>query len=139
MLKLESITRGFKKAWHTYLDLVKIIIPVYILMIILQHTGAISYLATIFSPLMTFVGLPGEAVMALLTGYLLNLYGAIAVIVSLDLASREITILAIMLGLSHSLLIEGAVMKKMKTNPLTLIALRVGTSILVGIVLNLVL
>ncbi len=71
-----AVKRGGRKAFFTYLELIKIIVPVYILVTFLKYTGVISYLAGVFSPLMRVVGLPGEAVLALLTGYLLNIYGA---------------------------------------------------------------
>jgi hypothetical protein len=88
---------------------------------------------------MSLVGLPGEAVLALLTGYLLNIYGALGVIASLDLGIREITILGTMLGLAHSLIIEAAVIRKIKGKLIPLISLRLVTSILAGVVLNLIL
>ena len=116
----EALKRGTKKAWRTYLTLIKIIIPVYVGVKLLKYTGVINYLADIFSPAMKLVGLPGEAVLALLTGYLLNIYGALGVMASLELGVREITILGTILGLAHSIVIEAAV-------------------ILAGVVLNLIL
>jgi hypothetical protein len=135
----EAIKRGAKKAGQTYLTLIKIIIPVYVIVKFLKYTGVINYLADVFSPLMSLVGLPGEAVLALLTGYLLNIYGALGVIASLDLGIREITILGTMLGLAHSLIIEAAVIRKIKGKLIPLISLRLVTSILAGVVLNLIL
>lgn len=135
----EAVRRGTKKAWYTYLALIKVIIPVYIGVKLLKYTGVINYLADLFSPAMKLVGLPGEAVLALLTGYLLNIYGALGVMASLELGIREITILGTMLGLAHSLVIEAAVIKKIKGKLLPLISLRVITSILAGVVLNLIL
>ncbi|AGB40485.1 putative membrane protein [Halobacteroides halobius DSM 5150] len=136
---VETIKRGFKKALDSYLALVKIIIPVYILVTFIKYTGGINYLAQIFKPMMKLVGLPGEAVLALLTGYLLNIYGALAVIASLDLTVREITILGTMLGIAHSLIIEAAVIKKINGRLIALISLRVILSIVAGFILNLLL
>lgn len=135
----EAVKRGTHKAWRTYMALIKVIIPVYVGVKLLKYTGVINYLADIFSPAMEIVGLPGEAVLALLTGYLLNIYGALGVMASLELGIREITILGTMLGLAHSLVIEAAVIKKIKGKLIPLISLRVITSILAGVVLNLIL
>jgi len=88
---------------------------------------------------MKIVGLPGEAALALLTGYLMNIYGALGVIAGLDLGAREITILGTMLGLSHSLIIEGAIIKRIKVKLLPLISLRIILSIVSGIILNILL
>ncbi|MCK8826666.1 nucleoside recognition protein [Natroniella acetigena] len=134
-----AVKRGCKKAFVTYIDLIKIIVPVYILVTFLKNIGIIEYLAGFFSPMMQLFGLPGEAVVVLMTGYFLNLYAAIGAISSLQLGIREITILGAMLGLAHSLIIEGAVMKKMRVNVLKLVILRVGTSLVVGVILNLIL
>ncbi|GAB6138843.1 nucleoside recognition domain-containing protein [Halanaerobaculum tunisiense] len=136
---LKAAKRGAKKAFSTYTSLIKVIIPVYIIVTILKHIGIIRWLAQFFGPLMKLLGLPGEAVIALITGYLLNIYGALGAMASLNLGIKEITILGTMLGLSHSLIIEAAVIKKISGRVLPLIFLRVGLSIAAGITLNVVL
>lgn len=133
------IWRGLKKAWITFLELIKILIPVYIFVTFLKYTGVIKIISDLFRPLMSYIGLPGEAVLALLTSYLLNIYAGIAVISSLKLGVREITILGAMIGIAHSLIIESAVFKKIKINLIYINLLRLSMSILAGILLNLVL
>ncbi|PRX27211.1 nucleoside recognition protein [Orenia metallireducens] len=136
---VEAIKRGVKKSWSTYLSLMKIIIPVYILVTFLKYTGVIGYFDQLFSPMMKLVGLPGEAALALLTGYLMNIYGALGVIAGLDLGAREITILGTMLGLAHSLIIEGAIIKRIRVRLFPLISLRIILSLVSGIILNILL
>lgn len=133
------IKKGFKKALSTFVELSKILIPVYIFVTFLKHTGVIKIIADFFSPLMGFLGLPGEAMLALLTSYLLNIYGGLAVIGSLDLGVREITILGTMIGLAHSLIIESAVFKKIDVNLIYINLLRLSMSIFAGFILNLIL
>ena len=132
------IETGFKKAWSTFIELTKILVPVYILVTFLKHTGVISKVAGIFSPVMELIGLPGEAMLALLTAFLLNIYGGIGVILSLELGPREITILGTMIGIAHSLIIESAVFKKIGVNVFKINTLRVCMSFLVGFLLNIV-
>jgi hypothetical protein len=136
---LAAVKRGIKKAGITYLELLKIIIPVYIGVTFLKYTGVINWLAELTNPIMSFMGLPGEAVLPLLTGYFLNIYGAVGVIAGLELGVREITILGTMLGVAHSLIIEAAVLKKISGKLFSLIGLRIGLSLLAGILLNLIL
>lgn len=114
----QVVKSGFLKARDVFIDLIKIIIPVYVLVTFLKYTGFIDLVAGIFSPMMQVVGLPGEAVVALLTAYLLNIYGGIAVISGLELGPREITILGTMIGIAHSLIIESAIFKKTKDKPI---------------------
>lgn len=130
------IKKGFLKGWSTFFDLAKILVPVYFFVTFLKYTGVIRIVADFFSPLMQYMGLPGEAMLALLTSYLLNIYGGIAVIGSLELGAREITILGAMIGVAHSLIIESAVFKKIGVNVIKINLLRISVSIFVGIFLN---
>lgn len=133
------IKKGFMKAWTTFLELIKILVPVYIFVTFLKYTGVIKIIADFFSPLMSYLGLPGEAMLALLTSYLLNIYGGIAVISSLELGAREITILGTMIGIAHSLIIESAVFKKINVNLFKINFLRISMSIFAGFLLNIIL
>ncbi len=135
---LSTINKGFKNAFNTYIDLVKIIIPVYILVTFLKYTGVIEIIADFFSPIMIYLGLPGEAMLALLTAYLLNMYAGLAVIASIDLGVKEITILGAMIGIAHSMIIESAVFKKINVNIIKINILRTVMSILAGFILNLI-
>ncbi len=139
LILLDSIKKGFRNALKTYLDLVKIIVPVYIFVTFLKYTGVIEIIADFFSPIMIYLGLPGEAMLALLTAYLLNMYAGLAVIASIDLGVKEITILGVMIGIAHSMIIESAVFKKINVNVLKINILRTVMAILVGFILNLIL
>lgn len=88
---------------------------------------------------MTLIGLPGEASLALVMGYVLNLYAAIGAILSLSLTPKQITIIAGMLLLAHCLFIESIVAKKTGVRVAPLIFLRIVLSFLYGFTLNLVL
>ncbi|MFW6287328.1 MAG: nucleoside recognition domain-containing protein [bacterium] len=136
---LVTIKNGFKKALTTYIDLLKIIIPVYFLVTFLKYTGVIEIIAKWFSPVMIYLGLPGEAMLALLTAYLLNMYAGLAVIAGIDLGVKEITILGVMIGIAHSMIIESAVFKKINVNIIKINILRTVMAILAGIVLNVIL
>jgi hypothetical protein len=133
------IKAGIIKAWTTFLELIKIMIPVYILVTFLKYTGIINLIANFFSPVMKYIGLPGEAMLALMTSYLLNIYGGLAVILSIEVGPREITILGVMIGIAHSLIIESAIFKKMKINLFQINFFRLFLSFLSGFLLNLIL
>lgn len=133
------IKAGITKAWTTFLELIKIMIPVYILVTFLKYTGIVNLIANFFSPVMKYIGLPGEAMLALMTSYLLNIYGGLAVILSIEVGPREITILGVMIGIAHSLIIESAIFKKMKINLFQINFIRLFLSFLSGFLLNLIL
>jgi len=114
-------------------------IPVYIFIMILKEAGVVNKLAGLFTPFMKYFGLPGEASLVILTGWTVNLYGAVAVLAGLDFTVRQITIWATMLGFAHSLFMETAIVNQMKGRPWLLLALRILVSLVSGLVLNLVL
>ncbi len=135
---IDTVKSGLNKGIYTLLELLKIILPVYSFVIILKYTPVLNVLANWASPAMKFFGLPGEAVMILLSGYFLNIYAAIGVAAGLELSVREINILAIMLGISHSLIIETAILKKLKVRASLFFLLRIGFSVIMGLILNIV-
>jgi hypothetical protein len=88
---------------------------------------------------MKFWGLPGEASLVLVSGWTINLYGAIAALAGLDFTVRQVTILAIILSISHSLVMETAIVGRMKGRPWLILILRLITGLVAGAVLNLIL
>lgn len=85
---------------------------------------------------MGFFGLPGESAVAIITGTFVNLYAAAAVVADLDMTGRQLTILALILGVSHSQIMETAIIGKMKARPYLVAPLRVIVSLCAGFVLN---
>lgn len=113
-------------------------IPVYILVAALKQTAIFDYLGKLFYPLMRYFGLPGEAALAIVTGTIVNLYAAAAVTVDLHLSARQLTIMALILGISHSQVMETAIVGRMGGRPLLVTPLRIIFSLFAGLTLNLV-
>ncbi|OHD81170.1 MAG: hypothetical protein A3J97_11990 [Spirochaetes bacterium RIFOXYC1_FULL_54_7] len=132
---LTALLAGLK----TTLYLARIMIPVSLAAALLNWTGLLMLLAGLLAPVMKVLGLPGEAALVLVSSVLLNVYSAIAVIETLSLSTREITILAIMTVVAHNLPIETAVMKKAGSSAMKMIVLRLGWALALGFAFNLVL
>ncbi len=86
---------------------------------------------------MKFFGLPGESAVAIVTGTFVNLYAAAAVVADLDMTTKQLTILALILGVSHSQIMETAIIGKMRARPYLVTPLRVIFSLCAGFILNL--
>jgi hypothetical protein len=114
-------------------------IPVYLVVSLLKLTPLFDILSKFFQPFMIYFGLPGNSALAYVTGTFVNLYAALAVVAGIDITGRQVTILAIMLGISHSQIMEGAVLAKMKARPVIVTMARVVFSLVCGFILNLVL
>ena len=134
---LATLKKGFLNGLSLTVDMIKVIVPFYLLVELLRYLGFIRIIGGIFRPFMGLFGLPGESALALIAGYTANLYAAIAVLKPLHLSSKDVTIIALMLGISHSLPVETPVTKKAGVNAWPLLAARVALSLLAGMVLNL--
>ncbi|WP_320034251.1 nucleoside recognition domain-containing protein [Halarcobacter sp.] len=104
----QSLNSSLRSAWI----IIKLVIPIYIFAEVLYYYNILSYISFLVEPLTTFLDLPKEAALSILSGVFLNLYAAIAFAAPLDLTAKEWTILGVFLGICHSLIVETAVMKK---------------------------
>ena len=127
---------GFFRGLESFWLLVKIMLPVYFIVTFLKFTPILPALANFFAPYMQIFGLPGGAARAIVLGNTVNLYAALAVIATLKMSSGQVTILAIMLAISHSLPMEVTITQKMGTKYITILIMRLTVSALVGITLK---
>lgn len=139
MVTLATWKRGLQRGLMTTWELTRIIVPIYMTVTFLKYTPVMGWIAGIFAPVMHFFGLPGEASLVLVLGKVLNLYAALGAISSLALDGREITIIATMLLLSHSLPVESAVCGRTGVSALLVTVFRLVLSIAAGLLLNLIL
>lgn len=139
MVTFDTLKRGFINGLKTLWILSKVLVPVYLIVTLIGMTPIIDFISVLFRPLMFLFGLPGEAAIVLVLGNSLNLYAALGAIASLTLTFKQITILAVMLAFSHSLIVETAIFKKLKVSAVRIVSLRIGLSLLSGLLLNIVL
>lgn len=139
ILYKDSLVRGFNKGLKTTWELAKMVVPIYFLVTFLKYTPILNWISNFFAPAMGILGLPGEASLPLVLGNMINLYAGIGAIVSLDLTQKQISILAIMLSFSHSLLIESAVAKKTGIKVSLVITIRILLAIIFGMLFNIIL
>lgn len=132
-----TLQNGLKVGLRTTWTLGKIIFPITVLVVILQHTPVLPWLIKLVAPFMGIFGLSGEAAIPLVLGNTLNLYAAIAGILSLEMTVKEVFIIAVMLSFSHNIFIETGVALKVGVKLWIVVVVRYGLAILSGIVINL--
>ena len=106
---------------------------------LLKYFGVLQWLSVYLEPLFNHFGLPGAASLAWVSGYFVNCYSAIAAGVTMGLDVRQMTILAVMALCAHNMPIEVTVQKKTGTSAVLMIVVRTVSSIVMGLLLNLVL
>jgi hypothetical protein len=131
--------RTFRHSFRVTLVLLKIYIPLSILTAVLKQLGVLDMLAPLFAPFMRFFGLPGEASIVLILAAGNALYSALGAMAAMDLDFRQITIIAVMAGIAHNLLVETAILMKLKTATPVIALFRLVFSFAAGFLMNLVL
>ena len=128
---------GVKAGLQTFWELARVMIPAYGLTLVLERLGVIRWLAQLARPLMSLLGLPGDAAVPLMVGYVLNIYAAVGAMQALHLSGRQITVLAIAILIGHNLLVEGAVLHRAGMNGFAFGVLRVVAGLAAAAVANL--
>jgi hypothetical protein len=105
----QTIQKALNSAWI----IIKLVIPIYIFADILYYYNTLSHISFLVKPITSILGLPQDASLSIVSGVFLNLYAAIAFAAPLLLSAKQWTILALFLGVCHSLVVENSIMKKL--------------------------
>jgi hypothetical protein len=134
---LDLINSWLKQGMRTSLKIFKIMIPITILVKILQATGLIVYVGDGLAPLMKLMGLPGEMGLVWASAMIGNIYAGMVAYFSIasQLTVAQITTLATVILVAHSLPIELGVTKKAGAKIITLFFVRFGFGFIAGIIL----
>ena len=130
---------AFAPSVKTTLWLLKIMVPISLAVILMQHYGVIAWLSQYLNPVFRYLGLPGASAIAFLTAASVTTYAGLAVMMSMALTMREATILAVMMVLCHALPLECAVINKVGSNPYKMGLLRIMAAFIAAFGLNIVL
>lgn len=127
---------GLRKGLVGFLHICLIVVPVYTIVTVLRHTRALAVLADACEPFMVHFGLPGEAAFTLVVGNFVNLYAALATMPDLSLSHQQITLISIMLLISHSQLMEVPVLAKVTRWSPAIFPLRLAVALAMGFALK---
>jgi len=136
---LDSSFLGLKKGLYSFWQLCTIMVPVYVIVSLLKSTPILAMIGRLFEPLMKYFGLPGGAALALVTGNFVNIYAALAIVASLEMNVRQVTLIALILGVSHSQIMESAIIGRMKAKSYIVTPARIIFAMIIGIIMNLIL
>lgn len=136
---LGCVKRAMPKALKTCLWLMKIILPISLAVRLLQYSGWLGEASVVLQPMFSYIGLPAETAIVFFTSIFTPLYTAIAIITSMTLTVREVTILALMCLISHNIVVETSIQAHTGSSWWKMVVLRISMSIIVAFVLNLVL
>ncbi len=133
--KKNTLVESLLLSWK----MIKVYVPLAVLTVILKQIGFIDFISPFFSPVMRSMGLPGETAVTLIAAGVNSIYGGIATMAAFDLTFRQITILGIVLGISHNLIIETGILIKLKFATAWIALFRFICGIVTGILMNMIL
>ncbi|MDR3296978.1 MAG: nucleoside recognition protein [Prevotellaceae bacterium] len=134
-----SVKSGFRAALKTAWWMARLTVLISFGVMLMQYFGIVEQISRWLTPAFTYLGLSGEAALVFISGALVNIYAAIAVVETIGLDTRSITILALMCLCAHNLILETAIQRKTGSSALQMVAIRLATALLSAIVLNAVL
>ncbi len=129
-----------KDATSTTVTLLKIMIPVSIIVKLFEMTGFITTIGFYLSPVMKLVGLPGETGLVWATAMITNIYGGLLVFISLSsqmvFSVDQVTVMATMILVAHSLPIEVSIARKAGVRIWFTLVWRIGCAFVFGMMLS---
>ena len=139
-MEKERIVKCIKEvipgAAKTCIWIIKITVGVSFAILFLKYFNLLPYSSEFISPVFNYIGLPGEAALAFVTGYFVNVYAVISAAVAIDLDARAITILSVMALCAHNMITETAVQKKTGSSAIRIILTRTLSAFVLAFVLN---
>ena len=120
----------------TCIWLVKITVGVSFAIMFLKYFKILPVISSFLAPLFNSIGLPGEAALPFVTGFFVNVYAAISVMVSFDFDVRALTILGTMVLCAHNMITETAVQKKTGTSAVRIVITRTVSAFTLAFLLN---
>lgn len=133
---LETLKRGLRVGLQTSWKIGKIIFPISFILTIIKETALMDWFVNILEPLMSFIGLKGDAALVLVLGNVLNLYAALGAMLPMDLTVKEALILAVMLSFSHNLFVETTVATAVGVRASFVVLVRIGFAIISAICIH---
>lgn len=131
---------GIKRGWRSFVWICKIILPVSLLTTLLQWTGWLDQLSSLFNPLMGLLNLPPQAALPIISGMLTNLYVTIAAMTAIPFTVEQMTLIAVFSLICHNLIAEGIIQHKSGINviktTLVRIVAAIATVLIVGLFLG---
>lgn len=136
---VSAVRKCLPSTGKTALWMIKVTVAVSFAIMLLGHFGVIEWISRVLSPVFVHFGLPGEAALAYVSGYFVNMYSAIAAAVTLGLDARAMTILGVMALCSHNMIVETAVQHRTGSSTLRMVLVRTISGIILAYLLNMIL
>jgi hypothetical protein len=131
-----TIWEGFIKGLKTGGFLLRIMIPIYLIVVFLRYTPVIQFFQERLSPVMSVFSLPGGAAVPIVTGVFSDEYGVVAAMAGFDFSTAQITTIAMITLCFHTIPLEAAVGQTMGFHPAKYSLYRLGLAVATGLLVG---
>jgi Fe2+ transport system protein B len=131
-----TVRDGAIKGVKTAVMLLKIVLPIYAVVVLIKYSPIMPFLQDLFSPAMKFFHLPGDAIVPLITGVFTDEYGVITVMSTFDFTTAQITTIAMISLVAHSMPVETAIAQKIGMPAGRFTVFRILSAIAVGLLVG---
>lgn len=100
------VVKGLREGFRSMAKLTKVVVPVVFVLTLIEYSPFFPALTAWLAPMARPVGLPGTAVLPLLTGLFINKMAGIASLLLLPLSPEQFFVAAVFLALAHNLVLE---------------------------------
>lgn len=132
----KTVAAGAWKGVKTGGMLLKIMLPIYLVVVVIKYSPVMPFLERVFEPGMGVFRLPGDAIVPIVAGLFTDEYGALAAMESFDFSMVQITAVAMMVLTAHSLPVESALARKIGFPPVRLAVLRLAAAVVAGLLVG---
>jgi len=116
--------------------MLKIIVPTSLVVTLLQWSGWLYRADFVLSPLMSWINLPSEAALPIISGMLINIYAAIAVMAIIPFSVGQMTLIAVFALICHNLITEGIIQHRSGINGIKITFIRIGAAIITVLIIS---
>lgn len=131
-----AIKDGTIKGLKTGVFLLKIMIPVYLIVVLIKYSPIMPWLQEFFTPAMDIFRLPANAVVPIITGVFTDEYGVVAAMGGFDFTTAGITTIAMITLTFHSIPVESAIAQKIGFPALPFALFRFISAIIIGMLVG---
>lgn len=131
-----AVKDGTLKGVKTGLMLLKIILPIYAIVVLIKYSPIMTWLQTFFEPSMELFRLPGNSIVPIITGLFTDEYGVLAAVSSFDYNMAQVTTIAMITLTVHSLPVESVIAQKIGLPPVKIALFRLVLAIIIGLLVG---
>ena len=130
---IAAVKDGAVKGFKTGGMLLKIMLPIYVVVILLKYSPIMPFLERVAAPAMKLFNMPPDAVVPVITGLFTDEYAVVAAMGGFNFNTATITTISMIVLCCHSIPVETAVSQKIGFPAWRITLFRFVLAILVGL------